>query len=150
MRRYSLLASLFVTSLAFAPFHTVHAQIGIGIGFNISTAPPELPVYEQPPMPDDGYIWTPGYWAYGDDGYYWVPGTWIEPPAVGMLWTPGYWGWRDGLYIFNGGDWNYCADGTSPAHSRRGRSGARAGQRGRSAGGGLANRQARGCPRARP
>lgn len=27
--------------------------------------PPELPVYEQPPIPAPGYLWTPGYWASG-------------------------------------------------------------------------------------
>jgi WXXGXW repeat (2 copies) len=71
----------------------------------ITVAPPELPVYEQPPIPEPGYIWTPGYWAYGPDGYYWVPGTWVEPPSVGLLWTPGYWGWQDGNYGFNEGYW---------------------------------------------
>jgi hypothetical protein len=71
----------------------------------ITIAPPELPVYEQPPIPDPGYIWTPGYWAYGPDGYYWVPGTWVEPPSVGLLWTPGYWGWHDGNYGWNDGYW---------------------------------------------
>ncbi len=54
----------------------------------ITVAPPELPVYEQPAIPEPGYIWTPGYWAYSRDGYYWVPGTWVEPPSVGLLWTP--------------------------------------------------------------
>src|SRR5262249_52117453 len=72
---------------------------------SITVAPPILPVYEQPPIPGPGYIWTPGYWAYGDDGYYWVPGTWVEPPAVGLLWTPGYWGWREGVYAWNAGYW---------------------------------------------
>ena len=43
-----------------------------------------------------GYIWTPGYWAYGPEGYYWVPGTWVLAPYVGALWTPGYWGWGSG------------------------------------------------------
>ena len=71
----------------------------------ITVAPPELPVYEQPAIPEPGYIWTPGYWAYGPDGYYWVPGTWVEPPSVGLLWTPGYWGWQDGNYGFNEGYW---------------------------------------------
>jgi hypothetical protein len=79
------------------------AQIAIGI--NITIEPPELPVYDQPAIPGPGYIWTPGYWAWGDDGYYWVPGTWVEPPAVGVLWTPGYWGWRNGVYIWNAGYW---------------------------------------------
>ena len=72
-----------------------HAQIGVGV--SVSIAPPELPVYEQPICPGDGYIWTPGYWAYDPaDGYYWVPGTWVEAPEVGFLWTPGYWGWGNG------------------------------------------------------
>ena len=43
---------------------------------SITTAPPELPVYEQPICTGEGYIWTPGYWAYGPEGYFWVPGTW--------------------------------------------------------------------------
>jgi WXXGXW repeat (2 copies) len=71
----------------------------------IRIAPPELPVYEQPEIPAYGYIWAPGYWAYGPDGYFWVPGTWVQPPSVGLLWTPGYWGWHDGVYGWNAGYW---------------------------------------------
>jgi WXXGXW repeat (2 copies) len=71
----------------------------------ITAAPPVLPVYDQPPIPGSGYIWTPGYWAWGDGDYYWVPGTWVEPPAVGLLWTPGYWAWGDGSYVWNAGYW---------------------------------------------
>src|SRR5215472_18925874 len=47
---------------------------------SVSMGPPALPVYEQPYCPGEGYIWTPGYWAYGPDGYYWVPGTWVLAP----------------------------------------------------------------------
>ncbi len=72
---------------------------------SIAIAPPELPVYVQPPIPEPGYIWSPGYWAYGPDSYFWVPGTWVQPPSVGLLWTPGYWGWRNGLYEWNAGYW---------------------------------------------
>jgi hypothetical protein len=79
------------------------AQIGFGVSIRI--APPELPVYEQPICPEDGYIWTPGYWAYGDDDYFWVPGTWVMAPEVGYLWTPGYWGWGDNAYLFHEGYW---------------------------------------------
>ena len=71
----------------------------------ITIPPPELPVYEQPPIPAPGYMWTPGYWAYGPEGYFWVPGTWVLPPTVGVLWTPGYWGWRAGIYAWNAGYW---------------------------------------------
>jgi hypothetical protein len=64
-----------------------------------------LPVYQQPICPGDGYLWTPGYWAYDDSiaDYYWVPGTWVQAPEVGYLWTPGYWGWGDGGFFFNEG-----------------------------------------------
>lgn len=67
--------------------------------------PPPLPDYDQPPAPADGYIWTPGYWAWGPEGYYWVPGAWVEPPYTGALWTPGYWGFYGGRYMFYPGHW---------------------------------------------
>jgi len=78
-----------------------NAAVFISVGF----APPVLPVYVQPPCPQDGWMWTPGYWAYGDDGYFWVPGTWVPSPYVGALWTPGYWGWGGGLYAWHAGYW---------------------------------------------
>ena len=74
--------------------------------FSIAIAPPPLVVYEQPLCPGDGYIWTPGYWAYSDDGgYFWVPGTWVLVPEPGLLWTPGYWAWSDGFFVFHEGYW---------------------------------------------
>src|SRR5579871_5601509 len=74
---------------------------------SVSIAPPELPVYEQPLLPGEGYIWTPGYWAYAgdDDGYFWVPGTWVMAPEPGLLWTPAYWGWSGNGYAFHQGYW---------------------------------------------
>jgi hypothetical protein len=80
-------------------------SVGIGIGVAIHTPPPALPVYVQPPCPGDGYMWTPGHWAWGDAGYYWVPGVWVRPPAVGLLWTPGYWGFVGGVYGWHAGYW---------------------------------------------
>src|SRR5215813_816242 len=77
------------------------AQIRISVGFG----PPALPIYEQPECPGDGYIWTPGYWAWDGDDYYWVPGTWVLAPEVGFLWTPGYWGWGGGGYFWHEGYW---------------------------------------------
>ena len=78
-------------------------QVRIAVSFG----PPALPIYEQPLCPGDGYIWTPGYWAWSDDDgdYYWVPGTWILAPEVGYLWTPPYWAWVDGGYAFYDGYW---------------------------------------------
>ena len=76
-----------------------------GVFISVNIAPPVLPVYSQPLCPGDGYLWTPGYWAYGQGGYYWVPGVWVRPPQVGFLWTPGYWGWGSGAYLFHAGYW---------------------------------------------
>jgi hypothetical protein len=80
-----------------------YGQLRISVTFG----PPALPVYEQPICPGDGYIWTPGYWAWSqDDGdYYWVPGTWVLAPEVGYLWTPPYWAWVDGGFAFYDGYW---------------------------------------------
>ena len=101
MRRLGTVLWLFLALVPLAFPAASKAQI-----ISITIAPPELPVYEQPPIPAAGYMWSPGYWAYDpDDGYFWVPGTWVLPPAVDLLWTPGYWGWRDGLYVWNEGYW---------------------------------------------
>jgi hypothetical protein len=80
-----------------------YAQVSVGV--SITVAPPEIPVYDQPVCPGDGYLWVPGYWAWGDDDYYWVPGTWVLAPEVGFLWTPGYWGWGGTSFIFHEGYW---------------------------------------------
>jgi hypothetical protein len=100
--RRPLLLPFFGFLLLAAP-SAAYAQIDVGVSVQI--APPILPIYAQPPLPELGYIWTPGYWAYGDTGYFWVPGTWVEPPQVGFLWTPGYWAWGNGGYLWNAGYW---------------------------------------------
>ena len=83
----------------------VPASSFAGVFISIGVAPPPLVVYEQPICPQDGYMWTPGYWAYGDDGYYWVPGAWVPAPQPGFLWTPPYWGFEGGHYLFHDGYW---------------------------------------------
>jgi len=95
----SLLFALVMLAMSAASF----AQVSISISF----APPALPVYEQPLCPGEGYLWTPGYWAYANDfdDYYWVPGTWVMAPEVGFLWTPGYWGWGGNGFVFYDGYW---------------------------------------------
>jgi hypothetical protein len=104
--RYLAQALLLMLSAMALPLasHADSFSIGIAVGF----PPPPLPVYIQPPCPEPGYIWTPGYWAYDDDygDYYWVPGTWVYAPAPGLLWTPGY--WSDGdydEYVWHPGYW---------------------------------------------
>jgi hypothetical protein len=94
---------LFLAVVVLCISSAMFAQIGISVSFG----PPPLPVYEQPICPGDGYLWTPGYWAWGGDfdDYYWVPGTWVTAPEVGFLWTPGYWGWGGSGFLFYDGYW---------------------------------------------
>jgi len=103
MRRLFSTRTLFLVLLVFLVPAVSQAQVSVGV--SVRVGPPELPVYEQPPCPVEGYMWTPGYWAYADEGYYWVPGVWVAPPRVGVLWTPGYWGWNEGVYVFHAGYW---------------------------------------------
>jgi len=95
-----LLATLLLASVSMA-----HAQIGMSVSIGI--APPALPIYDQPAIPGDGYMWTPGYWAWNpnDNDYFWVPGTWVNAPYSGALWTPGYWAMEDNQYRWNRGYW---------------------------------------------
>jgi hypothetical protein len=89
-----------------APPAVAEPPARIGVVVSVGFAPPALPVYVQPICPGEGYIWTPGYWAYSEDGgYYWVPGTWVLAPEVGFLWTPPYWGFFNGAYVFHEGYW---------------------------------------------
>ena len=83
------------------------AQFGISLSVNVNVAPPELPVYEEPPLPAVGYIFVPGYWFWDTDAsdYVWIPGTWVQAPEPGYLWTPGYWGYEGGAYLWHGGYW---------------------------------------------
>ncbi len=96
--------SIACLSLATAVF-TADGQVGMEVSISARIAPPPLPVYVQPACPMDGFLWTPGYWAYADDGYYWVPGVWVRPPHIGYLWTPPYWGFAGGVYGWHAGYW---------------------------------------------
>src|SRR5271169_4796876 len=94
--------AVIITVLVFASSPAFAQEVSI----SINIAPPPLVEEDQAVCPEDGYLWTPGYWAYDyDDGYYWVPGTWVEAPQVGFLWTPGYWGWGGSAFFFHEGYW---------------------------------------------
>jgi WXXGXW repeat (2 copies) len=95
--RFVALLSVLVLTVTVSSWAAVFVSVAIG--------PPALPVYSQPLCPGPGYIWTPGYWAWGPDGYYWVPGTWVYPPEVGFLWTPGYWAFSTSAYYWHPGYW---------------------------------------------
>src|SRR5579875_917182 len=100
-RHVALGGALFAGFVAAVP--PAAAQVGVYVSAGI--APPAIPVYEQPLCPGDGYIWTPGYWAWDGAQYYWVEGAWVLPPYQEALWTPGWWGWGSGAYFWHPGYW---------------------------------------------
>lgn len=95
------------TLLALALLTPLAAWSQVAVTMSINVGPPPLPYYDQPAIPGEGYLWTPGYWAWSpdDNDYYWVPGTWVQPPETGMLWTPGYWAYDNVGYRWNVGYW---------------------------------------------
>jgi hypothetical protein len=100
---------VFVLLVMLMAIHPATSSAQVAVGITVGFAPPDLPVYEQPICPGEGYIWTPGFWAWDDDegDYYWVPGTWVLAPEPGYLWTPAYWGWGGSGFVFYEGYWSY-------------------------------------------
>ncbi len=88
---------------AYYPPPVVSASVDVEV--RSTEAPPPLPDYQQPPCPEEGYLWTPGYWHWSGTEYFWIPGTWVQPPRFGVLWTPGYWAFSGGSYGWHGGYW---------------------------------------------
>ena len=102
----ALLAAFVIAAAPHTGMPTV-ARAQPVLAVRVDIVPPPLPVYLQPVIPADGYLWAPGYWDWDPAfGYYWVPGTWVLPPRPNLLWTPGYWGWDDGAYVFHRGYWD--------------------------------------------
>jgi hypothetical protein len=104
-RRPLWLASFALLLAAFFSIGVAAAQDPSDV--SVDYPPPAIPDYDQPPLPGDGYVWSPGYWAWSDDDqdYYWVPGTWVTAPVIGYLWTPGYWYADGGLFVWYPGYW---------------------------------------------
>jgi hypothetical protein len=67
MRRFRFIIGILSASAVTVTPAATMAQI-----ISITIAPPALPVYVQPAIPEPGFLWTPGYWAYGPDGYFWA------------------------------------------------------------------------------
>jgi len=88
------LSRFVIGSIDAVPVDGIFAQVA----YPSQSRPLSCPFTISPFGPGDGYIWTPGYWAW-DGEYYWVPGTWVLAPEAGYLWTPGYWGWAAAGFI---------------------------------------------------
>ena len=105
MKFTTLLKNSIGTAVLAGALFIAPAAANARVFVSVAIAPPAIPVYAQPIAPGDGYIWTPGYWAWNGEGYEWVDGAWVVAPYVGALWTPGYWGYGPGGYLWNAGYW---------------------------------------------
>ena len=99
-RRARLLLPLFGFLLLAAPM-AARAQMEVGV--SVQLAPPMLPIYVQPPLPQEGYIWTPGYWGWSGRFYRWNAGYW--GPHVGFYGGINY-GFGYGGRGYDGGHWD--------------------------------------------
>jgi hypothetical protein len=70
-----------------------------------AATPPLLSEEDQPPLSQDGLLWTPGYWYWRNQGYFWIHGAWVRPPQFGLLWTPAYWSSAGTVFVFHPGHW---------------------------------------------
>jgi hypothetical protein len=70
------------------------------IELSINIAPPPLPVYEQPPVPTEGYLWTPGYWMYVLRVISGCRALGLNRPAGAGL-DARLLGWSNALYVWN-------------------------------------------------
>src|SRR5579863_5921084 len=76
----------------------------------VKTAPPPIPSYAQPAIPEEGYLWMPPYWSRIDDGYAFHAGYWDETVGFygGINYGYGYTGdgyqgghWDNGTFFYN-------------------------------------------------
>jgi len=103
-----IITVFFMSALFLAATQTDAQDVGSFDAIMLSsTMPPQMPDLDQPPCPQEGNLWQPGYWSYDSTArdYYWVPGDWVAPPQQDMVWTPGYWDQANGLYNYHPGYW---------------------------------------------
>ena len=76
------ITTLIVALCALLGFGVAAEKADAQIVLSVAVAPPPLPVYDEPPIPGPGYIWTPGYWGWSGGAYVWNAGYW--GPTVGF------------------------------------------------------------------
>jgi hypothetical protein len=105
MKSRLTVAALIALAAAYAPLPSMAQNVELYIG----SAPP-APLYERAPAVRRGYVWSPGYWAWGGHRHQWVPGSYIvERP--GYVYAPPVWQQRGGRWYMQQGGWNPRNDG---------------------------------------
>lgn len=97
---------LLTSALAMAGAFTVNsapAEARPAVTIYATTAPPPLRVERMPPA-RRGYVWAPGYWAWGHHRYAWQPGHWVRA-RHGYHYRPARWERYNNRWRYYGGNW---------------------------------------------
>jgi WXXGXW repeat (2 copies) len=80
------------------------AHAGARVFLQIGPPAPLAVVAPVAPAPY-GYVWQPGYYAWGGAAYRWVPGVWSRPPFSRAAWVAPRWGYGPRGWSFARGYW---------------------------------------------
>lgn len=64
----------------------------------------DIPLYNRPLSPGDGYIWIEGEWFWNGGDYAWRNGYWARP-LPRYNWMPGDWKRRGDGWYWRPGNW---------------------------------------------
>lgn len=92
-------SALVAATLAVPAFGQIQVYIG--------SAPPPIRYERRPPPPNQGFVWTDGYWGTRDGGYVWVPGRWQQPPYAGAYWSHPHYDHYDRGWRMHEGHWDH-------------------------------------------
>jgi hypothetical protein len=70
----------------------------------INDVAPPAPRVEIAPPVRDGFVWSPGFWAWSGHSYYWTPGS-SEVQRRGAHYVPNQWQQTGTQWLFVRGHW---------------------------------------------
>jgi hypothetical protein len=101
MRRTRRLLPVIAAATLIALPVTSQARVNIDVDIG-----PPAAIYEAPPPPRAGYVWTPGYWNWdaGHHQHVWRQGQYVRAHP-GEHWVPHEWVEHGGRYRLSDGHW---------------------------------------------
>src|SRR6185503_19365206 len=111
-----LLVSAMIAAGGLGYVATPLPSVAASIDVQVYTAPP-APRYEPVPAPRQGYLWSPGYWAWEGNHHVWTPGHW-ERARPGYAYSSPRWVQRDGRWHYQPSRWDRDGDGIPNSQDR--------------------------------
>jgi hypothetical protein len=102
IRKFIIMNKIFLR-FAYLGLFTLLLSCGEARWFTVSTRL-DIPLYQRPPRPGDGFLWIEGEWFWNGSGYHWRDGYWAQPHN-GFRWNPGDWKRRPNGWYWQPGRW---------------------------------------------